>query len=161
MMSAELNKIRDKLVGGVIIIPLVILSPIIIPWVIVSAYFKGKSVEKKYLQFLTEQEGSAFFCYNNRKNSLEYIPRLLLPKLHASVRVIFINNHTSESPFDADVTSRFFQEIPQPINFPILIKIQNYQVISHSINNRFYNLISQHKDITPLLDEINAFYASI
>ena len=161
MMSVKLNEIRDKLVSAAIIIPFVILSPIIIPWIIASAYFKGKSIEKKYLQFLIEQEDSAFFCYNNRKNSLEYIPKLLLPKLDANVHIIFINNHTSESSFDADIISRFFQEIPKPINLPILIKIQNQHVISHSINNKFYNLMSQHKDITPLLDEISAFCAPI
>ena len=159
MVSAKLGKFRDKFVVIAIIIPLVILSPIIIPWVILSAYFKSKSVEKKYLQFLTEQEGSAFFCYNNRKNSVEHIPKLLLPKLDASVHIIFINSHTSESLFDTDVISRLFQEIPKPINLPILIKIQNQRVISHSINNKFYNLISQHKDISPLLDEINTFCA--
>ena len=42
--------------------------------------FQRKRFEKKYAEFLIENNGVNFFCYNNRKKSKEYIEQNIILK---------------------------------------------------------------------------------
>ena len=53
------------LLGAVVIIPAM-------PFILLYAHFSNKQFQERYQQFLERMNGTCFFCYNNRKSSVEF-----------------------------------------------------------------------------------------
>lgn len=54
-------------------------------------YFNKKRFEKKYTEFLSNNNGKNFFCYNNRKNSKQYIKETIVVNLLDSIEIVYLN----------------------------------------------------------------------
>lgn len=156
-----MNIIFDKFILVLISINIVglflLLSPIIIILFILN-YFNSLKSEKKYADFLLRINGTKFFCYNNKKNSRDFIEKNILPLLPSDIKVIFLDGKMPVSDYDPKFISRILYKIKDRKGFPYLIEVSNGQLIDKSINNDFYNTMNQNKDVGPLCKKIISFY---
>lgn len=121
-------------------------------------HFQRKRFEKKYSEFLTENSGKNFFCYNNRKNSKKYIEDEIIPNLTDGIEIVYLNGKKVESEYNAEFISGALYRLKSYSRFPHLMKIRNGKLIDKSINNPFYNVLNLKKDKTELLTKINLFF---
>jgi len=121
-------------------------------------FFQRKRFEKKYTEFLNENNGINFFCYNNRKNSKNYIEKSIIPNLTDEIEIVYLNGKKIESQQNAEFISEALYKLKNYSRFPHLMKIRNGKLIDKSINNPFYNVLNLKKDKTELLTKINLFF---
>jgi len=121
-------------------------------------HFQRKSFEKKYAEFLKEIDGKNFFCYNNRKNSKQYLEEEILPKLNDGIEIVYLNGKRIESEYNSEFISEALYGLKHYNKFPHLMKIRNGQLIDKSINNPFYGVLNMNKSKTELLNKINQFF---
>lgn len=157
-----MKQINNIFVGLILVlvigIPLFIL---ILPIIVISMpllYFQRKRFEKKYSEFLTDNNGKNFFCYNNRKNSKKYIEDEIIPNLTDVIEIVYLNGKKVESEYNAEFISGALYRLKSYSRFPHLMKIRNGKLIDKSINNPFYNVLNLKKDKTELLTKINLFF---
>ncbi len=148
--------LKKLLLVPVTIIAGIIASPIIL--VIYSIlYVRRKLFDRKYKAYLKTLEGRTFFCYNNRKDSLDFIEKRIIPQLPKDIDLIFLNGRQVVSDFDPVFISTMLYRLKHYQKFPHLVKIVNGEVIDQSINNVFYNILNQDKQINLLLEQIENF----
>ncbi|WP_152973235.1 hypothetical protein [Lacinutrix mariniflava] len=153
-----MRKLRDILLIFLIGIPLFIL---VIPLMIIFipiGHFNRKKFEKKYAEFLNENNGKNFFCYNNRKNSKQYLEEDIVPNLNDGIEIVYLNGKKVESEYNVEFISEALYKLKNYSRFPHLMKIRNGKLIDKSINNPFYNVLNLNKDKTELLTKINRFF---
>ncbi|MCL5127729.1 hypothetical protein [Algibacter sp. L4_22] len=153
-----MRKIGDILFIIVIGIPLAILSIPVMLFFLPIDYFNKKRFEKKYSEFLTKNNGKNFFCFNNRKNSKEYIEEIIAPNLLESIEIVYLNGKKIESEYDSEFISAALYGLKKYNKFPHLMKIRNGKLIDKSINNAFYSVLNMNKSKTELLNKINMFF---
>ena len=142
------------LAGTVLLIVTLPFLLIIVP----IAYFQRKQFEKKYAKYLMEISGKNFFCYNNRKNSKEYIEKNIIPYLDSQIEVVFLNGTVVESDFDNKFISEALYKLKHYRKFPHLMKVRDGKVIDRSINNPFYEVLNMKKAKANLLSTVNEFF---
>ena len=120
--------------------------------------FKESGLKKKYSDFLTENSGKNFFCYNNRKNSKKYIENEIIPNLTDGIEIVYLNGKKVESEYNAEFISEALYKLKNYSRFPHLMKIRNGKLIDKSINNPFYNVLNLNKPKNELLAKINRFF---
>ena len=156
-----MQKIKNILVIiaiAIVVIPLCILA---IPVILISIpihYFQPKNFEKKYGEFLTENNGKNFFCYNNRKNSKQYLEESILPNLSEDIDIVYLDGKKVESVYDSGFISEALYGLKQYNKFPHLMKIRNGKLKDTSINNPFYAVLNMNKSKIELLKKINLFF---
>ncbi len=121
-------------------------------------HFNRKKFEKKYAEFLNENNGKNFFCYNNRKNSKQYLEEDIVPNLNDGIEIVYLNGKKVESEYNVEFISEALYKLKNYSRFPHLMKIRNGKLIDKSINNPFYNVLNLNKDKTELLTKINRFF---
>lgn len=126
--------------------------------IIPIGHFQHKKFEKKYAEFLIENNGKNFFCYNNRKNSKKYIEEDIVPNLNDEIEVVFLNGRKIESKYNSEFISEALYGLKHYNKFPHLMKIRNGKLIDISINNPFYGVLNMNKSKSELLKKINEFF---
>ena len=121
-------------------------------------FFQRKRFEKKYAEFLTDNNGKNFFCYNNKKNSKEYIEKQIIPNLTNVIEIVYLNGKKVESEYHNEFVSEALYKLKDYSRFPHLMKIRNGKLIDKSINNPFYNVLNLNKPKNELLTQINRFF---
>ena len=121
-------------------------------------HFNRKKFEKKYAEFLNENNGKNFFCYNNRKNSKQYIEEDILPNLNDGIEIVYLDGKKVESEYNVEFISEALYKLKNYNRFPHLMKIRNGKLIDKSINNPFYNVLNLNKPKNELLTKINLFF---
>ena len=156
-----MKKIKDTILIILLVtigIPLLILA---IPFMLIImplGYFQRKKFEKKYSKFLNENHGKNFFCYNNRKNSKQYIEGDIVPNLNDGIEIVYLNGKKIESEYNSEFISEALYGLKHYNKFPHLMKIRNGKLIDTSINNPFYGVLNMNKSKTELLNKINVFF---
>lgn len=135
----------------------ILLSPFILASII-NNYFQRKHFLKKYIEFLNENNGMNFFCYNNRKKSKNYIEESIIPNLTDKIEVVYLNGRKVESENNTEFVSEALYRLKNYNRFPHLIKIRDGQLLDKSINNSFYNILNQNKSKTDFIHQINKFF---
>ena len=74
--------------------------------IIPIGHYQRKKFEEKYAEFLIENNGLNFFCYNNRKNSKDFIENNILPNLIEEIDIVFLNGKYVESEYPAEFISQ-------------------------------------------------------
>ena len=148
----KINNIFGFILLVVIGIPFTILFLPIILIFIPIGYFQRKKFEKKYAEFLTDNNGKNFFCYNNRKNSKNYIEDEIIPNLKSGIEIVYLNGKKVESEYNIEFISEALYKLKNYRRFPHLMKIRNGKLIDKSINNPFYNVLNLNPTFpTPIL----------
>jgi hypothetical protein len=138
----------------------ILFAPLLILFLpfIIYGYFDNLAFNKKYNDYLQKINGTNFFCYNNRKNSKDFIEKNILPTLTPDIKIIYLDGKTPKSEYNQSFISKALYSIKDRKGFPYLLKISNGQLIDKSINNDFYNNMNQNKDIGQLSEKIISFY---
>lgn len=127
-------------------------------FIIPIGHFQRKKFEKKYAEFLNENNGKNFFCYNNRKKSKQYIEEDILPNLSDGIEVVYLNGKRIESEYSSEFISEALYGLKHYNKFPHLMKIRNGKLIDISINNPFYAAMNMNKSKIEFLNKINMFF---
>lgn len=126
--------------------------------IIPIGYLRRIKFEKKYAVFLNENNGKNFFCYNNRKDSKQYLKETILPHLNEEIDIVYLDGNKIESDHNSNFISEALFGLKNYNKFPHLMKIRNGKLIDKSINNPFYNVLNMNKSKTELLNTINVFF---
>lgn len=145
------------IMGIFLIVGFIILSPIIIS-LIISGSVQNRLFRKEYKTYLKSIEGKKFFVYNSRTNSYSYIKNNLLPQLPKDVEIIYLNGKVPITNLNKKYISHALYSIKNRKGFPYLLRVENGEMIDTSINNAFYNIKNQNKDIQLLLNQIDQFF---
>ncbi len=140
-----------------IIILLMLFSPLILMFCLIG-YFQEREFEKRFLIFLAEIEGENLFWYNNRRKGKDFIEVNILPKLDASVKIVYLDGNDIHSIYDRAMIQRCSAHFSNYSRFPHLLKVRNGQLLDESINNQFFNVVNQKKDKDNLLKTIHQFF---
>ena len=119
---------------------------------------RARAFDKEYDRYLSTIDGTKFFCYNNKKSSLEFIERCILPALASDVRIIYLEGRTPKSAFDQEFISRTLYNITDRQGFPYLLKVSGSQVLDMSFSNDVHNAMRQNKDIRQLTEKMDLFF---
>ena len=132
--------------GVIIVIGIFILAlPIMVILALVSAIFPSKADAKfkeEYALFLSQHEGDEFFCYTNRKNSVNEIEKYILPELDDSILIIKLVGKNPQTDLDQRFISYALHHLKN-VGFPNIMKIANSKIHDYSLHNKTYSAISQ------------------
>ena len=126
--------------------------------VIALIHFSDKRFKVGCEDFLHRVNGSSFFFYNSRRNSVEFAKETVVPQLQPATKVIFVDGEDIDCGPDSKFVSHMLYDIKEKQGFPYLIKVIDEEPVYYSVNNLFYNTMTNKKPLTPLLQRINAFY---
>jgi len=152
------NNILEFILFVIIGIPIFILLLPILLILYPIHFFQKKRFNKKHTEFLNANNGMNFFCYNNRKNSKNYIEKSIIPNLTEQIEIVYLNGKKVEAKQNSEFISEALYKLKNYSRFPHLMKIRNGKLIDKSINNPFYNVLNLKKDKTELLTKINLFF---
>ncbi|HLV52009.1 MAG TPA: hypothetical protein VKY44_08655 [Flavobacterium sp.] len=142
-----MNGIKVFFIGIFSFIIGILLLIISITFLIISfpfLYHKRKQFEKRYSDFLIQNDNLNFFCYNNRKNSQYFIENEIIPFLDDKIEIVFLNGKIVETPkYPKDFISKALFQLKNYSKFPHLMKIRNGKLIDKSINLLFYSIKNQ------------------
>lgn len=124
-------------------------------------FLQQKRFNEKYAEFLIEMDGKNFFCYNNRKNSKEFIEQEIIPNLTDGIEIVYLNGKIIESDYPSEFISQALYTLRSYNRFPHLMKIRNGKLIDKSANNPFYNVLNLNKPKADFLNKINQFFELI
>ncbi len=162
-MASLLNKLKIGAaitIGAPVVLGLaVVLSPVLLVWAI-RDYFDSKEAKKKFEEDLLRLEGTCYFCYNNRKNSVAFTKEVIIPYLDSAVKLVFVEGKTIYEMPDKHFISRILYGVKDRKGFPYLLKISNGKVIDCSVHEQFYSILNNKKPLDPLLRRIDLFYNS-
>ena len=99
-----------------------------------------------------------FFCYNNKADAKEFIEKELIPNLDKDIEFIYLDGREPKSQYVRDQISLALYELKNYSRFPHLLKIRNGKMLDESINNEFFNTLTQSKPLDKLLKNINDFF---
>ncbi len=88
-------------------------------------YIQRKRFEKKYANFLIENNGVNFFCYNYRKKSKKYIVQNIIPNLNEEIEIVYLNGKKVVSKYSVEFISQALYRFKKYNRFPQLMKIRN------------------------------------
>ena len=154
----KLTTILGGLVLGLVGLGFIIaLLPVMIIWAPFTYYFDWRS-EKELKKYLLGLGDKNFFCYNNRTDAKDFIEKELIPKLDKEVELIYLDGREPKSKYIRDKISLALYKLKNYTRFPHLLKVRDGQIIDESVNNEFFNTMSQNKPMDNLLAEIHKFF---
>lgn len=146
---------RIKLTFGITlgIVIFILLSPLLL--VILPLFiFENRKTEKKYQEFLNNNNGRKFFCYTSRKYVCNFIENRILPSMNNDINIIFLNGKIPISDFPEKIISRMLYRINN-IGFPNIMKIVDGKVIDISLKKEFYQELNKNAEVSTIINLIN------
>jgi hypothetical protein len=156
-MNRLVNILGIVLLGLIGLILFVFFLPIIAiayPFVFLDNWKRERRL-KKYISGLGDKN---FFCYNNRADAKTFIENELIPRLDNGIELIYLDGHEPRSKYVQDHISLALYKLQNYSRFPHLLKLRNGDIIDESINNEFFNTMTQNKPLDKLLMDINSFF---
>lgn len=153
-----LKALFNLLLVVIIGIPLLIILIPVLLFFIPIQYVKNKRFKREYAKFLSENNGKNYFCYNNRKDSQNFIEEHIISSLSDQIEIIHLNHKLPKSYSNAEFISKALYELKDYTKFPHLMKIRNNEILDKSINNSFYNVMNLGKPKTDLFELINNYF---
>lgn len=135
----------------------ILFLPVGIIWTPINYYFDWRS-EKELKKYLIKLGDKNFFCYNNRTDAKDYIEKELIPRLDKEIELIYLDGREPKSKYVRDQISLALYKLKNYTRFPHLLKIRDGQMIDESVNNEFFNTMTQNKPLDKLLGDINRFF---
>ena len=158
------SKFKNALSITLLILVLILTGLIIIaiiPLLILLSRGNRTGNDRAYRAYLQSIEGTKFFCYNNRRDSEEYIERYIIPNLPPNVKLVYLEGKIPLSDYEEEFISIALYRIKDKGGFPYLLKVVDGEMLDCSVNNEFYNMLNQHKNPDKLFRQINEFYNHI
>lgn len=154
----RLTKILTEILLGLIMTVFIVVSIPIIIIVMPFTYYINWKRERQLKKYVSKLGEKNFFCYNNRTDAKAFIEKELIPKLHKDIELIYLDGRQPISSYAHDHISLALYKLKNYTRFPHLLKIRDGQMIDESVNNEFFNTMTQNKPLDKLLDDINVFF---
>jgi len=100
--------------------------------------------DKNYDSWLTSLEGHEFFCYTNRKESVDAIEKHITPTVSSSIHVIKLIGKEPITELDKDFVSHALCNLNN-VGFPNLMKVVDGKLHDITIRKPIYDAINQGK----------------
>ncbi|MCC3152590.1 hypothetical protein Q3A66_06250 [Hymenobacter sp. BT770] len=142
------------------ILIIILLFPLLVGLFYIKVLFDEKRFKKRYEAYLKKMNGSCLLFYNNRKNSIAFIEKVLAPALNFNIKMIPVTRSQIKVGPESEFFAKMLESVETRNGFPYLAKILDEKVFMKSVNNQFYNVMNGNKPLEPLLDRINTFYSS-
>lgn len=156
-MKRLTNILTGILLGLIVTVFMVVFLPIMII-VTPFTYYINWTKERELKKYLSRLGDKNFFCYNNRIDAKDFIEKELIPKLDKDIELIYLDGRQPKSSYALDHISLALYKLKNYTRFPHLLKIRNGQMIDESVNNEFFNTMTQNKPLDKLLDDIDLFF---
>lgn len=112
--------------------------------------------EADFSYYLKSINGAKFFCYSNKKSTVEFVEQQIVPFLSSDIEIVFLKGKTPKMDNENIHISQILYRVKgKP---PWLIKIENGHVRYESINNELHNTIAQSKSPKLLLKKMNNYF---
>lgn len=157
----RMNKLKEyfgNIIAVIIGIFLIILFIPILIFCFPFFYIRSMTFKKRYNNYIPKLEGKSFFIYNNRMNAMPFIKSEILPRLKDNIEIIFLDGTKVVTEYKREMFSHMLHNLDNYDKFPHLMKVRDGQVLDHSINNEFYNVLNQNKPIDKFIQSINAYF---
>jgi hypothetical protein len=135
----------------------IVLLPVMIICAPFNYYFDWRR-EEKLKKYLLELGDKNFFCYNDRTDAKDFIEKKVIPMLDKEVELIYLDGREPKSKYIKDNISLVLYKFKNYTRFPHLLKVRGGQIIDESINNEFFNTLSQNKPVDNLVGKIHRFF---
>ena len=153
-------RIGDILIGGLIIILLIVLSPILVP-LIVYTIIRDWIGKLRFKSFLRANNGAKYFCYTARKTSYQYVTDHVLPNLPSDTQIIYLADRKNAVDVLGDqipfVDHLVWRMKKTPGRYPYVSKVSNGELVTMSINHQLYSAIKRKADAEAINKKISRF----
>ncbi|MEQ1762917.1 MAG: hypothetical protein ABL984_07225 [Pyrinomonadaceae bacterium] len=154
-------KIGDYAILILIGLVLLLLSPILIPYLLIVLAWEF--IQRfRFRRYLRRSEGKMFFCYTARKSSVEFVKERILPRLLAEVTVIYITEQAQimlgdEVPFHV----RIIEEMKAAGGgYPYVAKVVGGVLVAESVNEMLYRSVKRGVEPESTINQIEKFFAA-
>lgn len=144
----------------VIMIPLLLVFIVIFFLFLPFLYFidipnrkRKKQFLLEYSLYLKEIEGSVFFCYSNRKNTLTPIQEIVIPKLDKSINIVFLNGRSLQTNHNIKFISHAIH-MKSVKGFPFIMKVINSEMKYVSLHDELYSAINKKSSFDYFLEKV-------
>ena len=103
-------------------------------------------------------EGKQFFFINNRKGNEEFVFQSIFPHLREDIELLFVEGSTIQSDYNPRYISIALWKVKPKKGFPYLMKISNEKIHYLSVNNAFYNVKNNGKNLREFMLLVEAFF---
>ena len=142
------------------ILIIILLFPLLLGLFYIKVVFDEKRFKKRYEAYLKKMNGVCLLFYNNRKNSIEFVGKVIAPALDSNIKMIPVTRTLIKVGPESEFLAKMLESVEARNGFPYLAKILDGKVFMKSVNTQFYNVMNDNKPLEPLLDRINNFYNS-
>ena len=156
-----MKNLKESLGFALLLLISILCFVIALPFIILSlpfTYFNRKQFEKEYENFLEQNNGKNFFCYNNKKKLKKFLESEIIPLLNNNIDIVYLNGRRVETKYSNEFISHALYNLKSYSKFPHLMKIRNGKLIDKSVNSIFYSIMNQNKLQNTLLAEISIFF---
>ena len=148
----------DVIIGALkTTVVIILLIPFLVGLIYIKIVFDEKSFKKRYEAYLKNMNGACFLFYNNRKNSVEFVEKVIAPALDSTIKMIPVTRSQIKIGPESEFVAKMLESVETRNGFPYLGKILDEKVFMKSVNNQFYNVMNGNKPLEPLLERINTF----
>jgi hypothetical protein len=126
---------------------------------LMSSWGVSTAIENRdFKRFLISMEGKQFFFINNRKGNEEFVIQSIFPHLREDIEILFVEGSTIQSDYHPLYISMALWKVKPKKGFPYLMKISNGKIHYLSVNNAFYNVKNNGKDVREFILQVEAFF---
>jgi len=133
-----LKKILDifsRAVLGIISLPVVLISSIIILVTYPARVIDNRKAKKAYLDYLSQLNNKYFLCYNEHDPHKSFLEGSVLPYLPKTIDIIYMESKVPLSDHPATFVIPLLNNIQNRDGLPHLIKIKDGEIQHQSILN--------------------------
>ncbi len=151
-------ELGDIIIITVAILLIIVLSPIWVP-ILIFVLASDAHDNFRFKRFIRANDGAKYFCYTLRKNSLDFVRDLIIPRLPPETIIIYITDKYDNVGDD----SKFRNQIVWGMagmkkGFPCMAKFSDGQMITESINHEVYQSIVRKQGADKVLRKVDKFF---
>jgi len=154
---------RKYELGEIIIITaaillIIVLSPIWVP-ILIIVLASDVLDNFRFKRFISANDGAKYFCYTLRKNSLDFVRDLIIPRLPPETTIIYITDKYDNVGDDTKFRNQIVWRMAgMKKGFPCMAKFSDGQMITESINHEVYRAIVRKRGEENVFRKVDKFF---
>ena len=105
------------------ILLIILLFPLLIGLFYIKVLFDEKRFKKRYEAYLKKMNGACLMFYNNRKNSIEFVEKVIAPALNSNIKMIPVTRSQIKVGPESEFLAKMLEGVETRNGFPYLAKI--------------------------------------
>ncbi len=112
-----------------------------------------KKTKIEFHNYFQKHKGEIFFCYTNKKKTLELTTTKIIPKIKETLPLIFLKGRIPESNLNSEYLSFALKQFPKN-SFPCIIGIGNGMLYFSSLHDEILAMSLEQTEINAVLKSI-------